>query len=487
MEGKSAQMESISRPLCVDLDGTLVKSDLLIESALGFLRQSPLRALNLLVWLLRGRAALKHHLAEEVELDTSLLPLNEAVVDMIKAEREKGRRCILVSASTFKYVRSVADQTELFDDVFGSDLNCNLAGDKKADFLKERFGQAGFDYIGNDGKDLSVWAACHTPIVAKASNRVLRKLRKIRPDTAPLELQERHTVASYFRAVRPHQWSKNLLVFVPLITAHQYGDQSRLLAVVMAFASFSLAASAVYIVNDLFDLSADRRHPTKRNRPIAAGVVDLRICILLAVVLALLAILLSYSLSTLFAITLITYLTITSIYSFSFKNKVIVDVMTLASLYTIRVIAGAVAVQVPLSFWLLAFSMFLFFSLALAKRYTEMVAEHSQAINRQRKIRGYRLTDTPIILSLGISSGLGAVLVLALYINSESIVSLYATPEYIWILCPILMYWTSRIWIKSHRGEMHDDPVVFALTDRNSIVLAAIAAIAFALATTLTP
>jgi 4-hydroxybenzoate polyprenyltransferase len=477
-------MAFTSRPLCVDLDGTLVKTDLLIESALTFLRQSPLRAFNLIIWLLRGRATLKHQLAEEVELDTSLLPLNSAVVDMVAAERAKGRQCILVSASNLKYVRRVAEQTGLFDDAFGSDINRNLAGRNKADFLKEKFGEGGFDYIGNDGKDMPVWSACHTPVVANASNRVIRKLRKSQPDAIILESQIKHTAASYLRAIRPHQWSKNMLVFVPLITAHQYGDQSKLVAAAIAFASFSLAASAVYIVNDLVDFSADRRHRTKRNRPIAAGIVDLRVCILLAPVLALLAILLSTSLSPLFVVTLTTYLAITSVYSFSFKNKVLVDVMTLASLYTIRVIAGGVAVDVPLSFWLLAFSMFLFFSLALAKRYTEIVAADDPAVDKKRKIRGYRLSDAPIISSLGISSGLGAVLVLALYINSEAIVSLYATPEFVWILCPILMYWTSRVWMKSHRGEMHDDPVVFALTDRNSIVLAVIAAIAFGLATT---
>jgi 4-hydroxybenzoate polyprenyltransferase len=344
----------------------------------------------------------------------------------------------------------------------------------------EHFGQGGFDYVGDARADLPVWAAARHAIVVggprlvRAAGQVARVERVFAPPPRAPAL---------WRALRLHQWAKNLLLFLPLLAAHQVGNGAQLLAAGLAFLAFGLTASAVYLLNDLLDLSADRRHPSKCRRPFAAGTLPLAWGLLLAPLLLLGAAAISgLWLPAPFGAVLVGYFLLTSAYSFALKRLPILDVMTLAALYTLRVIAGAAAVAIWPSFWLLAFSLFLFLSLALVKRYAELDGLQARG-ELTAAGRGWQVADLPLIGGLGAASGMAAVLVLALYIDSEPARRLYQLPEALWLLTPLLLYWVSRLWFKTHRGEMHDDPVVFALRDRVSLGIGGVAVAIVLLAT----
>jgi 4-hydroxybenzoate polyprenyltransferase/phosphoserine phosphatase len=468
-----------TNPIAVDLDGTLARTDTLVESLFALLRERPAAALGLLPALAGGRARLKARLAAQVELDPALLPLNAPLVEWLQAQRDAGRRLVLVTAADQRIAHAVAARVGLFDAVMASDGTQNLKGATKAAALVERFGAGGFDYVGDAWADLPVWRAARRAIVV-GGERLVRAARgvaeveRVFPPPVPL-------ARALPRALRPHQWVKNLLLFLPLLAAHLVTDGPALAAAMLAFVAFGLTASAVYLLNDLLDLPADRRHPRKRHRPFAAG--DLSLATGLALVPALLgaAALLALLLPPAFAAILAGYFVITSAYSFGLKRVPVVDVMLLAGLYTVRVVAGAAAVAIMPSFWLLAFSMFIFLSLALVKRYTELDALRARG-ELTASGRGWHVDDLPLVQSLGVSAGLICVLVLALYIDSTSAQALYALPEALWLVCPALLYWVSRLWLKTHRGEVHDDPVVFALRDRVSLIIGAVTALIVALA-----
>jgi 4-hydroxybenzoate polyprenyltransferase/phosphoserine phosphatase len=466
-------------PLAVDLDGTLVRTDTLAEALFGLLRERPAAALGLLPALSGGRARLKARLAAQVELDPALLPLNDPLVEWLRGQRDAGRRLVLVTAADQRIAKAVAARVDLFDEVMASDGTLNLKGSAKAAALVERFGAGGFDYVGDAWADLLVWRSARRAIVVGGARRVraargVAEVERVFPPPVPL-------ARALPRAMRPHQWVKNLLLFLPLLAAHQITDAPALAAAMLAFAAFGLTASAVYLLNDLLDLPADRRHPRKRHRPFAAG--DLSLATGLALVPALLgaAALLALLLPPAFAAILAGYFVITSAYSFGLKRVPMVDVMLLAGLYTIRVVAGAAAIAIMPSFWLLAFSMFIFLSLALVKRYTELDALRARG-ELTASGRGWHVDDLPLVQSLGVSAGLICVLVLALYIDSTAAQALYALPEALWLVCPALLYWVSRLWLKTHRGEVHDDPVVFALRDRMSVIIGAVSALIVAVA-----
>lgn len=467
MQATSANEIDDAVALCVDLDGTLLKSDLLYESALALLARKPWLLLLLPLWLLRGKAGFKREIAARVELDAASLPYDERVIEALRQTQARPR--VLCTASDAKFARQVAEHVGLFELVLASENGVNLSGPSKAQALVERFGERGFDYMGNAAADLPVWARARLAWVVNASAAV--RAQAARSAQVTRELPPAGGGArAWIKALRLHQWLKNLLVFLPLLASHRFFDSAAVADAVLAFAAFSLSASGVYLLNDLIDLDADRQHPRKRLRPFACGTLPLLHGLLAAPLLAALGLALALAVNPAFACVLAGYYTMTLAYSLRLKRVVMVDVIALAGLYTVRIIGGAVAIGASLSFWLLAFSMFLFLSLAMLKRYTELKVVLGNG-RSQANGRGYAVDDLALIQSLGSAAGYLAVLVFALYINSPESLALYARPQVLWLICPLLLYWISHLWMTSHRGRMDDDPVVFAATDRASQVV----------------
>ena len=467
-------------PLCVDLDGTLVRSDMLVESILALLKQNPLYVFALPLWLLRGRGHLKHEVATRARPDATTLPYDKRVCELVRDESSR-RPVVLCTAADRAIADAVASHVGGFSSVMATDGAANLSGHNKADALVERFGERGFDYVGNEHRDLAIWRHARRAIVANAGAGVAARAGKV-CEAVDVLSREHGGLRAWVQALRIHQWLKNVLVFVPLLAAHLVTDPAAAVRAAAAFVIFGVCASGVYVLNDLFDLDADRRHPRKRNRPFAAGNLPLTGGFALAGLLTLAAFAAAYALAPRFALVLLGYYILTLAYSLRLKQIAMLDVLVLAALYTVRIVAGTVAIHVQFSFWLLAFAMFLFLSLALVKRYTELGMQRQVGLETASG-RGYRAADYELLASLGGASGYLSVLVLALYINSTASAELYHRPYFLWLLCPLLLYWISRTWIIAHRGKMHDDPVVFAARDRVSMVLLVLSAIVVLLAT----
>ncbi len=459
-------------PLCVDLDGTLIKTDLLWESLLALLKQRPLSLFLLPFWLIQGRAHFKHEIARRVTLDVTTLPYQEDLLAFLSSERESGRELALATASHVTFAQAVAAHLGLFDGrVYGSDARVNLKGARKVSLLVERYGARRFAYAGNSTADLPVWAEAQEAIVVNGSSGLVRRAQALTPVSrvfsAPVSW-----LRLLAKALRVHQWAKNVLVFIPVVASHQITDKTRLIQAGLAFLSFSFSASSVYILNDCLDLASDRRHPRKKNRPFASGGLSIPFGLLLALVCVLAGLLLALLLPPLFLLVLAVYLLLTTGYSFYLKQFVLVDVIVLAQLYTVRIYGGGAATGVVPSHWLLTFSLFLFLSLALVKRFTELRLM-SQAEGTDLHGRGYWVSDLEHISGIGSSSGLLAVLVLALYISSKEVLLLYSHSEVLWLVCPVMLYWITRVWMLAYRNRMDDDPVVFAVWDSKSYVVAA--------------
>lgn len=459
------RMQDIRPPLCVDLDGTLVRTDLLAESALALLRRNPLYLVAFAFWLLRGKAHLKREIARRVTLSVADLPWETRLLDWLRAQPD--RRLVLCTASDRSLAEAVAAEVGLFDEVVASDGVRNLAGARKAQALIERYGERGFDYAGNERRDLAVWRHARHAVVVNGPAG-LAEAAAAACTVEQVFARAPRGLRAWARALRLHQWLKNLLVFLPLLTAHRVFEPGAGGRAALAFLAFGLCASGVYLLNDLLDLEADRRHPRKRLRPFAAGTLPALSGLLLMPLLTLAAFALAIWLAPLFAFALFAYWLLTLAYSFALKRVPMLDVIVLAALYTLRIVAGTLAIGSALSFWLLAFSMFLFLSLAMLKRYTEL---RGLLAAGGAGTRGYSVDDLPLIQSLGGASGYLSVLVLALYINSTASEALYRHVPVLWLVCPLLLYWISRAWVVAHRDAMHDDPVVFAVTDRTSLIL----------------
>lgn len=472
-------MTSNAPPLVVDLDGTLLRSDLLLETGIAFLRSNPLQLFKPFAWLLKGKASLKEGLANDSHVDVTVLPYDPAVIKLIEDERASGRRIVLATASHISLANRVADHLQLFDKVVATNGNLNLSSHRKRDLLVEQYGNEGFDYVGNSQDDIAVWASARKAYVVNPE-RGVEKRAAAQGNVEQVIRSNISTSRDWIKALRLHQWMKNILIFVPLLTAHQLTNMSLVLQGLLAFLFFGLCASSVYLLNDLLDLNDDRHHKSKRSRPFASGKLSilaglLAFPLLLGIAFIGSAVLLPWE----FTATLIGYYILTLAYSLSMKRKMVVDVISLALLYTIRIIAGACALNLDLTFWILAFSMFMFLSLALVKRYAELrEAKHSGRTEKTRG-RGYYPDDLEMISSLGASSGYLAVMVLAMYIHDPATTRLYAHPQIIWLACPILLFWISRIWMLTHRGKMHDDPVMFAVSDRTSIIAGALMGLVF--------
>lgn len=457
-----------TRPLCVDLDGTLVKSDTLVDSLLLLVRTHPFEALKVPLWVLGGKAALKAKVASIISLDVGNLPYNRALLGYLREQHGEGREIYLTTGADRKIATRVADHLGIFTDVLASDGNTNLTGSNKLASLKNRF-EAGFDYVGNARQDLPLLAAAGEPMLASpdASTNALLRKRKI---AISRTFEDRKpALKTILKALRPHQWAKNVLVFLPLLLSHTLKLHA-IAQVILAFVCLSLCASASYVVNDLLDMDADRRHPKKRFRPFAAGDLPVSTGLAIAVIFFAAAFIGAHFLPPAFSGWLLFYTASTLAYSLYLKRVVLVDVIVLSGLYTLRLLAGGAAVQVKISPWLAGFSIFLFLSLAMVKRFSELQNNRLQG-NAPSNGRGYLLADIEQLRSFGTASAYAGMVVFAMYISGHDVIALYSHAARMWLIVPLMVLWISRVWLLAGRGHLDEDPVIFAVTDRMSLLI----------------
>ncbi len=468
-----------ARALFVDMDGTLVSTDVLWEAFFRAVKAQPWVAFLAVGWLLRGRATLKDELAKRIQVDPASLPYRDDVLDFVRSRKAEGDRVILATASARAWAEPVAAHLDLFDGVLASDATQNLKGTHKLAAIEADCAAQdvpAWGYMGDASADIAIWEkAGEVYMVAPAAG--------LRSRVKPTKVfgKKPSVLKAALKAMRPHQWVKNVLLWVPLLLARAYDDPDKAVAAVAAFAAFSLTASSVYLFNDLLDVEADRVHPKKKKRPFASGSLPLLygpplIALLISIALTISIVLLPPA----YLGVLLVYLAVNSAYSTTLKSKMLIDVMILASLYTLRILAGGVATGLTPSEWLLAFSIFIFTSLAFAKRYVELARVAAEG-KTEAKGRGYRVEDLDLIISVGPTSGYLAVLVFALYINN-GLPEFYTNKTLLWLTCPLLLYWISRLWFLAKRGELDHDPVVFAVTDKVSLAVGAMVGILVLLA-----
>ena len=465
---KPTPSETKAVPLCVDLDDTLIRTDLLIEGIITFLRDHPMKALCLIGWFRRGKAFAKTELARHVTPKVELLPFRASIIDLIIQRKKEGSPIILATASAKAWAQKVAEHLGLFDEIIATSETDNCKGSRKKELLIERYGVKGFDYVGDSSADIPVWESCRVGYVIAGQSSLIGKLPPQVEAVPRSNRSQRSMLQRWLRALRVHQWSKNVLIFVPLIMAHRWGEGTLLIQAIAAGLSFSFAASSVYLINDLLDLNADREHRTKCHRPFASGEIPISCGVRAALLCGSASLAIAPAVSSPFLAVLILYLVLTSLYSIILKRIPIVDIFVLASLYTLRIFAGAAATSISVSPWLLAFSLFFFLGLASVKRYVEFATSPA---NSDSSRRGYRQSDTTWIGQLGMGTGLISVLVLALYVQAPDVTRLYHNPAGLWMLSPLVLFWIVRVWFLAHRSELHDDPVVFALRDPTSLII----------------
>ncbi len=465
---KDKHIESIDKsvPLFVDLDGTLLKSDLLFESLFALIKLNFFNVFMLPMWLLEGKAGFKAQIAGRVTINPRLLPYNLPFLKYLRKEHESGRKLILATASNEILVHKIAEYLDIFSDVLASTSEKNLSGKVKLKEIQDYCHGEPFDYAGNDKVDLKIFPFTRKSILVNSTTALVKKTQKVSNLEQIFEDQKKG-IMPYLKAIRVHQWMKNILIFVALVASHNLFNVHAVINVLIGFFSFSFCASSMYIFNDLLDLPSDRDHKRKKFRPFAAGDVSIQDGIFLMFILLGLAFGLAATISISYLGVLLMYMLITLSYSLCLKTYVLIDVLILAGLYTLRVIAGAVAISVVMSFWLLAFSMFMFLNLALVKRCSELITLSETKVE-SAKGRDYQVTDLDMLKSMGIASGYLSTLVVAFYVNSPDVLVHYPHPKILWLLCPILLYWVSRVWLKTGRGEMHHDPLVFSIKDRGS-------------------
>ena len=445
-------------PLCVDLDGTLIRTDSLIEGILSILSQR--RGIGKLPQLSAAtRAIFKQRVGALADLRPELLPYNAELLEFLHGQKREGRRIVLVTAADQSTAQSIANHLDLFDEIIASNGDRNLKGAAKANELVLRFGRKGFDYAGDSRADLAVWREANGIIIVNASQAVAREARALGKVIAEFNCR-RSPILAMIRAMRPHQWVKNLLVFVPILASRSFTDWPAVLGALGMFVSFCAAASGIYLLNDLMDLTADRRHPTKRNRPFASGALSLPFGALFAITLVATGLVLAHSVGA--SSLLLAYAAISFAYSLVLKQYPLLDVFILSALYTLRIVAGGVASEHRVTLWLLAFSGFLFLGLALVKRTREIAAND---FNQSTVRRGYFPEDHAILQTFGVASAFAACVVLALFVNSTTAVETYAAPDLLWGLVPLILFWQLRLWLSTQRGHMHDDPIVYASRD----------------------
>jgi 4-hydroxybenzoate polyprenyltransferase len=466
----SETLGNTSLPLCIDLDGTLIQTDSLWESCLRLISQQPLILALLPFWLFLGKASFKQKVSQHVNLNPASLPFNTSLLKYLTQQRLHNRHIVLVTAANKKIAEAIASHLNIFDEVLASDEKHNLSGKNKAKVLIDKFGEKGFVYAGNASIDLDVWKHAAAAIVVNGSETLTNKATQITNIEKIFPAEHKPSLKIILKAIRIHQWAKNMLIFTALILSHSWFNADAQQSIVLAFFSFSFSASAIYLINDLIDLEADRKHKTKRHRPLAAGTLPIQWAIIIVPILLACSFLLANQINSDFISILIIYLVLTTAYSLFLKPIAMLDVITLTSLYTLRIIAGAIAINVPLSYWLLAFSMFIFLSLALIKRFSELknLAQQGETTSVSR---GYHVDDLPAISLFGISSGYISVLVLVLYTHDLQAGTLYSHPNWLWFVAVAVLYWISYMWLLAFRGKMNEDPVLFAIQDRTSYIV----------------
>jgi 4-hydroxybenzoate polyprenyltransferase len=439
-----------------------------VESLVSAVLTTPLKTFGIIVKNVFDRAALKCALTNLHQPDPQALPYRKEVLKLIMQKKAEGVPVLLVTAAAEPVAQRIAAHLGVFDGVRSSTPDINLKGHNKANYLIAEFGKDGYDYIGDCFADIPVWQSAHEKFLAENTSRAFTKLSKHIPDLQQLVCADNFSLfRTVLKTLRCHQWVKNLLLFLPLFLAHELTRPLLFVQAFLAFCAFSLCASAVYILNDIVDIESDRQHPVKAKRPLAAGHITMTTVLLLLPVLLVSGLLLAALISYNFLLTMLFYMTITTLYSFCLKRLLIFDIITLALLYTLRIVAGGVATDILVTQWLLGFSLFFFFSLAAVKRYQELLtAEHRG--KKAASGRDYQTIDRLPIGILGASSGVVSVMILALYVNSPDVTALYKTPRTLLGLCPPILYWISRIWLLTNRGEMHADPIIFAIKDKAS-------------------
>ncbi len=455
----------------MDLDGTLIKTDSLYELFLLLFKTNPLYCLIAISWLMKSKAHFKAEITKRVQLSAESLPYNQDVIDYIKAQ-DPQREILLVTGSNKTIADSIAEYLGLFDEVIASDAHINLTGVNKRDHLAKRFADTGFEYIGNESTDIPVWEVAKKVSVVSQDNAFLKQVTSTFDDVEVFQL-EKPSIKNYLKGMRLHQWVKNLLVFVPLFLDHRFNDGQAFMSVILTFFGLSILASFTYIINDLLDLESDRLNSYKRKRPFASGLISIKQAAIMMLVLFVIFVLIMTQLTPAVILVLMIYLAATLSYSFYFKRVAMLDVTMLAGLFSLRIISGIVAIGSAWSFWLLAFSMFFFLSLAFAKRFSEV--DNIRKEGREKAVgRGYSVVDLPMLNISGVASGYISILVVALYIDSEKVRQMYTHPEILWLICPPLLFWIGRIWLITGRGEMHEDPIVFAIKDKVSLFIVAL-------------
>jgi 4-hydroxybenzoate polyprenyltransferase len=462
-------------PLAVDLDGTLIKTELLTESLLALVRRNVLFLFFIPFWALRGRAYLKHEIAKRVRLKVAALPYNEEFLGFLHQEYAQGRALILTTASDHRLATAFADHLGIFSDVLASNGKKNLKGAVKCKALRERYGDRGFDYAGDATGDVKVWAHSNASIVVNAPKSVVRKAEAI-GRVSRVFARKGNTLSTLVRVLRIKHWIKNSLIFVPLVAAGEVEKLDLVVQAIYAFAAFSCVASSVYVINDLIDLTNDRLHHEKKRRPFASGDIPLSAGSYIVSVFLVLAISISMFLPAGFLLVLGTYFVLNFVYSLYLKQVLLLDVIVLAIFYSLRVVAGGIATGLLASNWLLVFSVFIFLSLAFAKRVSELQVLRDSH-KKKCEGRGYLCTDLEQLANFGTASGYISVLVFALYLNTPNAQRVYTSSGLLWTVCPLLLYWFSRLWLLVHRHQIPEDPVVFVFQDKVSWVIGAAIAI----------
>lgn len=480
MSSKSFDAIDISVPLVVDLDGTLSKTDTLHEGIVSVLFKKPKKFFGLICSLFKGKTIFKEYVTQTVTQNAESFCYRYNFIDYLKKEKRHGREVHLVTASNQKIADSIENHLGLFDSVKGSDNKENLKGVNKLEWLKRRF-PAGFIYAGDHKVDIPIWNESKGAILVGEGTRFSKEIE----DTIPhivFEDPKINLLKTWLKQLRIHQWAKNILIFIPLFLAHIAGDVHAVTKTFLAFIAFGFIASATYIINDIADLEADRRHKTKRNRPIASGDISIFQGIFGAALLFVVGGLLSLHLSAGLTYCILLYVILTLYYSFKLKRIPMLDVAIIGALFTLRIIMGSVLNELPLSPWLNSFSALLFFSLALAKRHVEIL-NADQSITNKIGGRGYMPADWPLTLAFGVSSAVCSILIMLLFITQEAMVQLnYTSPQWLLIEPVCVFLWVIRIWFLSHRKQLSDDPVIFAIKDRTSIMLGVVAILSFIIA-----
>jgi len=468
-------LSEVKTPLCVDLDGTLIRTDVMFESIVILLRDNPLNFFFIIFWLIKGRYYLKEKLIEKTKLDPNKIPINEEIIEYLKVEQKNGRKILLVTAAMQEIANLYADYFGIFDEAVGSKDGINLVGKNKASYLVNRFGEGGFDYIGDSKKDLYIWKHSRNSYIVNQTKNIIDKVKKDSNVLKIWNLIPEKKITLFFKQIRAYQWVKNLLIFLPIILSHSLNLQDYILSF-LAFVSFSFLSSSIYLINDIYDLDSDRIHPEKKYRPFASGHLNLLFVLTTSIILFLLSFVIALFINLSFLFSLFIYLIFSLLYTYSFKKIPILDIVILSFLFTIRIYAGSFATNIAISEWLFSFSIFFFLSLSSLKRYIELIKMNDNYILSGR---AYTKEDRNFIKNIGVSTGLISILVYVLYINSSKVYSLYSNPEYLYFILLILIYWLLRLWFYSDKKILIYDPIIYILKDKVSYILLLLSIILF--------